>query len=148
MKFRTTIKAAGKTATGIEVPEKVVLALGSSRRPAVRVTINGYTYRSTVATMGGKFMVGVSADTRAKAGVAAGDKVEVGIELDTEPRTVEVPKDFAGALKRDPQAKESFDSLFYSHKRRHVEAIEAAKKPETRQRRIQKAVEMLREGRA
>lgn len=147
MKFRTTIKTAGKTATGIEVPERVVQALGSSRRPAVRVTINDYTYRSTVATMGGKFMVAVSADTREKAGVAGGDKVEVVIEPDTEPRTVKVPKDFAAALKRDRKAKDEFDSLSYSHKRRHVEPIEAAKKPETRQRRIEKAVLMLHEGR-
>lgn len=147
MKFRTTIKGAGKTATGIEVPEKVVSALGSSRRPPVRVTINGYTYRSTVAVMGGVFMVSVSADTREKAGVAAGDKVEVDIALDTEPRTVAVPKDLAAALTRASKAKREFDGLSYSHKRRHVMAIEQAKTHETRQRRIAKTVQLLSEGR-
>ena len=147
MRFRTTIQAAGKTATGIEVPANVVEALGSSRRPPVKVTINDYTYRSSIAVMGEKFMVGVSAETRDKAGVAAGDKVAVDIELDTEERTVAVPKDFSAALKKDPKAKKEFDSLSYSHKRRHVLAIEEAKKPETRQRRIDKAIEMLAAGR-
>ena len=100
MRFRTKILQAGKTATGIEVPPKVVSGLGSSKRPAVKVTIKGYTYRSTVATMDGKFMVGVSAEVREAAGVAGGDTVDVDIELDTAPREVTVPDDFAKALKK------------------------------------------------
>ncbi len=147
MQFRATILLAGKTATGIEVPPEVVTALGSTKRPAVRVTINGFTYRSTVATMGGKFLVGVSAENRLGAGVAAGDEVEVEIELDTEVREVTVPPDFTEALAEDAEAKRFFDTLSYSHKRWYVLSIEQAKTAETRQRRITKAVGMLREGR-
>lgn len=147
MRLRATIELGGKTATGIEVPAKVVESLGSSKRPAVLVTINGYSYRSTVASMGGRFMLGISAEVRERAGVAAGDKVDVDIELDSEPREVTVPPDFAKALKADAKAKRFFDGLSYSQKRWLVLGIEEAKKPETRQRRIDKAVERLHEGR-
>ena len=148
MKFRAKVLLAGKTATGIRVPAKVVESLGPSRRPAVRVTINGYTYRSSVASLGGAFMVGISAEVRSLAGVAAGDQVDVDIELDTEPREVTVPSDFAAALKRDEVAKRFFDTLSYSNKRRFVLSIEGAKTAETRHRRIASAVRMLHEGRA
>ena len=146
MRFRATLELGGKTATGIEVPPEIVEKLGAGKRPPVRVTIAGHTYRSTVASMGGRYMVGVSAENREAAGVSAGDEVTVGIELDTEPREVEVPKDFATALKREPGAQKFFESLSFSHKRRHVMAIEEAKAPETRARRIDKAIAMLREG--
>ena len=136
----------GTTATGMQVPAEVVAALGAGKRPAVRVTINGYTYRSTVATMGGKLLLPVSAEVRAGAGVAAGDEVEVQVELDTAPREVTVPVDFAAALDAEPAARQAFDSLSYSNKRYHVLAIEGAKAAETRQRRIAKAVEDLRAG--
>ena len=85
MRFRTTIQQSGKTATGIQVPEDIIQTLGAGKRPAVKVTINGYTYRSTVAVMGGRYMVGVSAEHRAGAGVAGGDEVDVDIDLDTAP---------------------------------------------------------------
>lgn len=147
MRFRAVIELGGKTATGIEVPEDVVTALASGKRPAVRVTINGHMYRSTVASMGGRFMLPVSAEQREGAGVAAGDEVDVDIELDTEPREVTVPTDFAEALDREPEARRFFDGLSYSNKRRHVLSIDGAKSPETRQRRIVRAVESLREGR-
>lgn len=147
MRFRTTILAAGKTAAGIQVPPEVVAGLGSSRKPAVTVTINGYTYRSTVATMGGVFMIGVSNDNRTKAGVAAGDEVDVDIELDTAPRILHVPADFQTALEADPVAKTFFDGLSYSNRSRHVLSIDDAKTPETRQRRIEKSVAQLRDGR-
>jgi hypothetical protein len=147
MKFRAKIELAGKTATGIEVPAAVVAKMGSSRKPAVRVTINGYTYRSTVATMGGRFMVGISAQVREAAGVAAGQNVDVGIELDTAPREVTVPADFARALSRDAAAKRFFEGLSFSNKQRIVISIEAAKAPETRERRLAKAVSSLRDGR-
>ena len=147
MRFRAEILQGGKTATGIEVPKTVVAALGPSKRPPVRVTINGYTYRSSIASMGGKFMLGVSAEVRKNAGVAGGDRVDVEIQLDTEPRGVTVPADFKAALDRDPEARAFFDRLAYSHKQRHVLAIDGAKTGETRQRRIAKAVSMLREGR-
>ncbi|HEX6685107.1 MAG TPA: YdeI/OmpD-associated family protein [Candidatus Limnocylindrales bacterium] len=144
--FRAVVELSGKTATGIEVPEAVVTALGSTKRPAVRVTIGDYTYRSTVATMGGRFMLPVSAEVRAGAGVAAGDSVDVRLELDTQPREVAVPDDLASALDGEPQAKQRFESLSYSHKRQHVLAIEDAKTPETRKRRVDKAIAMLLKG--
>jgi hypothetical protein len=147
MKFRTTILQSGKTATGIQIPDQVVDALGSGKRPAVRVTINGYTYRSTVAVMGGVYMVGVSADNRAGAGVSGGDEVEVDIELDTAPREVAVPADFAAALDAEPDARRTFDGLSYSNRSWHVLSIEGAKTDETRQRRIGRSIEALRDGR-
>ncbi len=146
MRFRATVELGGKTATGIRVPAEVVARLGPSKRPAVRVTINGHTYRSTVAPLGGVHMLPVSAEIRERAGVAAGDEVEVDIELDTEPREVTVPPDFAAALDRDADAKRSFDGLSYSNKRRYVLSIEEAKTEETRRRRIAKAIDTLRAG--
>lgn len=145
MKFRTIVELGGKTATGFEVPAKVVTSLGSSKRPPVRVTINGYTYRSTVAPMGGRFLLPLNAENRAGAGVAAGEKIEVEIELDTEPRVVTEPADFKRALDRDPKARRRFDALAYSHRKEHVRAIEEAKTDVTRQRRIAKAISTLRE---
>jgi hypothetical protein len=147
MRFRAKIELAGKTATGIEVPAAVVTKLGSSKKPAVRVTINGYTYRSTVATRGGRFMVGISAQIREAAEVAAGQNVDVDVELDTAPREVTVPVDFGRALSRDAAAKRFFDGLSFSNKQRIVILIEAAKAPETRARRIAKAVDSLAVGR-
>jgi bacteriocin resistance YdeI/OmpD-like protein/uncharacterized protein DUF1905 len=147
VRFRTTVEQAGKTATGIEVPSTVVEGLGAGKRPAVRVTINGFTYPSTVASMDGRFMVGVSAENRAATGVAGGDTVDVDIELDTAPRDVSVPIDFAKALKKDAKAKSTFDALSYSNKNWHVQSIEGAKTDETRQRRIAKSIAALREGR-
>jgi len=146
MRFRTTIELGGKTATGFRIPEDVVAGLGSGKRPAVRVTIGGHTYRTTVAPMGGVFMIPLSAENRAGAGVAAGDEVDVDVELDTEPRVVTVPPDFAAALEREPDARTAFDALSYSNQRRHVLSIEGAKTDETRQRRIVKAVDALRQG--
>jgi len=147
MRFRTTIEQGGKTATGIRIPDEVVEALGSGKRPPVRVTINGYTYRSTVAVMGGVYMVGVSAENRAGAGVAGGDEVDVDLELDTAPREVVVPPDLAAALDAEPTARRTFDGLSYSNKSWHVLQVDGAKSDETRQRRIAKSVEALREGR-
>jgi hypothetical protein len=148
VKFRTTIEQAGKTATGIHIPDEVVESLGAGKRPAIRVTINGYTYRSTVASMGGRFMVGVNAQNREAAGVAGGDTVDVTIELDTAPRKVAVPADLAKALKNDAKAKETFDALSNSNKGWHVQSIEGAKTEETRQRRIAKSIAALHEGRS
>ena len=148
MRFRTTIQQGDKTATGIQVPEEVVEALGSGKRPAVKVTINDYTYRSTVAVMGGRFMVSLSAVNRSGAGVAGGDEVDVEMELDTAPREVTVPADFAAALDAEPAARRTFDGLSYSNRSWHVLQVEGAKTAETRQRRITKSVDLLKEGRA
>jgi hypothetical protein len=144
--FRATLQLHGKTATGIEVPEDVVAALGGGKRPPVKVTINGHTYRSSVAVMGGRSLVGVSAENRAAAGVAAGDEVDVELELDSEPREIDVPADLAAALATAPGAREAFDKLSYSHRRRWVLSVDDAKTRETRQRRIDKAVAELTPG--
>ena len=148
MRFHTTILQTGKTAAGIRVPAEIVDALAAGKRPAVRVTINGFTYRSTVAVMGGVYMIGVSAENRAGAQVAGGDEVDVDLELDSSPREVTVPADLAAALDADPAARRTFDTLSYSNKSWHVLSIEGAKTDETRQRRIAKSVSALREGRA
>lgn len=143
MRFHATIELNGKTATGIEVPAGVVAGLGQGKRPKVTVTINGYSYPSTVGVMGGRSLIPVSADVRAKAGVAAGDEVDVDVVPDTAPRTVEVPADLARALDGVPAAREAFGKLSYSGQQRYVLAVEQAKTAETRQRRIDKAVAEL-----
>jgi hypothetical protein len=147
VKFRATVETSGKTAMGFQVPPEVVEGLGAGRRPPVRVTINGYTYRSTVAPMGGAFMMGLSAENRAGAKVTGPGVIEVDMELDTAPREVTVPPDFAKALAADPAARKTFDGLSYSNKSWHVLQIAGAKSPETRQRRIDKSIDALREGR-
>lgn len=146
MQFQATLQLEGKTATGIQVPGEVVESLGRGKRPPVKVTINDFTYRSTIAAYGDVFMLPVSAEVRQGAGVAAGELVVVDVELDEEPRVVVVPPDFAEALEADAVAKRFFESLSYSNQRRYVMAIDEAKTAETRQRRISKTVEMLREG--
>ncbi len=146
MRFRATVELGGKTATGIEVPEDVITALGSGSRPPVTVTIGGHTYRTTVARMGGRFLIPLSAENRTAAGVAAGDQVEVDIEADTGPREVEVPADLADALARDHAARTTFDRLSFTHRQEWVRWIDEAKKAETRATRLAKTVESLRAG--
>jgi antitoxin component of MazEF toxin-antitoxin module len=148
MRFRTTIVQSGKNTTGIQVPDEVMEALGAGKRPPVTVTVNGYRYRSTVASMGGVAMVSLSAEHRAGAGVAGGDEVEVDLELDTAPREVEVPADLAAALDAEPAARSTFDGLSYSNKSWHVLQVTGAKTDETRRRRIAKSVDLLKQGRA
>ena len=143
MQFRSVLELNGKTATGFQIPEDLVMSLGSGKRPAVRVTLGKHTYRSTIAPMGGAYWIGVSAENRQAAGVVAGQELEVIVELDTEPREVTVPPDFAAALRDDALAAKKFESLSYSHKRQHILSIEGAKTDETRQRRIAKAVAAL-----
>jgi hypothetical protein len=147
MRFRTTILQAGKTATGIRVPDDVIEALGSGKRPPVKVTINGFTYRNTVAVVDGDYMVGVSAENRAGAGVAGGDVVDVDIELDTAPREVTVPPELAVAFDAEPAARRTFDGLSPSNKGWHAQQVTGAKTEETRQRRIAKSIDALRSGR-
>ena len=148
MKFRAVIELSGKTAAGIHVQAEVVAALRSSRKPAVRATINGFTYRTSVAVLGGEFILGVPPEFRAGAGVAPGEEVEIDLELDTAPREVALPEDFAAELARDSVAQRTFDALSYSNKRRLVIPISDAKAPETRERRIAKTVGLLHEGRS
>ncbi|WP_182066604.1 YdeI/OmpD-associated family protein [Curtobacterium sp. ME12] len=144
MRFTTTVLQARKTATGLPVPESVIEALGSGKRPAVVVTINrGYTYRSTVGVMNEQFLVPLSAAHREAAGIAAGDTVEVALEVDTLPRTVDLPEDLAAAL-QEAGVRSAFDTLSNSRQRALADPVTQAKAPETRARRIEKAVESLR----
>jgi hypothetical protein len=148
MRFTATLLLEGKTATGIQVPPEVVTAMGTGKRPPVTVTINGYTYRSTIAAFGEIFMLPVAAEHRTAAGINAGDEITIDLELDEAPREVAAPDDFAAALDADPPARATFDGLSNSNKKWHVLSIEGAKSLETRQRRIAKSVATLREGRA
>jgi antitoxin component of MazEF toxin-antitoxin module len=135
--FTTTIqKAEDVNATGIRVPAEVISALGTQKKPKVKVSLNGYTYRSTVFAYGEVFMLPLSQEHRAAAGVQAGDEVEVTLELDLEPRTVEVPDDLAAALAEKPGATAAFDALSYTMRKEYVRQVNEAKAQETRTRRI------------
>lgn len=148
MRFRTVVELGGKTATGMRVPREVVAELGHGQRPPVHVTINGHTYRSTIAAYNGVFMLPLSAENRQASGVAAGDEVDVDVALDTEPREVKVPADLNEALDAQVGARPAWEALSYSNKLRHVLSVEGAKAPETRRRRIDKVVaSLLEEGR-
>lgn len=137
MRFQATVRLDGKTATGIEVPDEVITALAGGRRPRVRVTINGHTYRSTVGVMGGRSLIPVSAEVRTRSGVRAGDRVDVDVVADTEPRTVSVPPALAAALAADRAAQRAWDGLSYSAQHRHALSVEQAKTSETRARRVE-----------
>lgn len=143
MKFTTTVLSSGKTATGLPVPESVVEALDRGKRIPVVVTINGYSYRSSIVFYSGQFLIALSAENRAGAGVAAGDEIEVDVEPDDAPRDVEVPAELAAALATDADAAAAFAALSYTNKRRIVLSIEGAKTDATRERRIAKALEEL-----
>jgi len=148
MRFETTVELGGKTATGMEVPVDVIEGLSGGKRPPVTVTVGGHTYRSTIGVMGGRAMIPLSAENRTAAGVAAGDTVEVEIELDTAERVLEVPDDLASAIASDADAQTFWDSISYSRRRRIVLAVDGAKAAETRTRRIDKSVADLRVGKA
>ncbi|NKY40353.1 DUF1905 domain-containing protein [Cellulomonas septica] len=141
--FRTVLIRSGANNVGIDVPEEVVLGLGGGRRPPVVVTLNGYTYRSTVAPMGGRFLVPVSAAVRAAAGVAGDEEHDVTLVLDDQPRTVELPEDLAAALDA-AGLRPAFDALAPSHRKEHVRSVVEAKQQATRERRVAKVVDALR----
>lgn len=143
MKLQTVIQSAGKTAAGIVVPDEFVEALGGGGRPAVRVTAAGYTFRTSIGKMGGQFMLPVTNETRARSGLRPGETVEFDVELDQEPREVAVPADLAAALAAAPAARDAFERLSYSNKRRLVEPIAAIKGADTRARRIERTVAEL-----
>jgi hypothetical protein len=143
--FRTELWASGGNNVGIVVPEDVVLSFGRGKRVPVVVTIDGgFSYRTTVASMGGRFLISFNAATRAATGRGAGDEVEVRLELDDQPRDVEVPEPLAQALAGDPTAAEAWARLAPSHKKAHADAINEAKAEDTRTRRVAKTVAMLR----
>jgi hypothetical protein len=144
VEFTTTVLQARKTATGLPVPSDVIDALGAGKRPPVVVTLNGgYTYRSTVGVMNEQFLVPLSAEHRAASGLAAGDTVTVSLVVDAQPRTVDLPEDLAAAL-TEAGVRAAFDTLSNSRQRALVDPVVQAKAPETRTRRIEKAVESLR----
>ena len=147
MRFRTTVDLGGRTATGLVVPDEVVTALGGGNRPPVTITVGGHRYRTTVAARGGRFLVPLSAENRQAAGVAAGDDVEVSIELDTAPREVDVPDDLASALAADTSAREFFASLSFTHRKEWVRWVDEAKRADTRAGRIAATIEALNAGR-
>ena len=140
VEFEAELLSTGKTTTGFIVPDEIVEKLGGGRKPKVAARLGDYVMRSSVAFMGGQFWLGISAAHRDGSGLKAGDRVTIRLELDTEPREVEVPEDFAAALAAHPQAGARFAALSYSLKRRHVLAIQEAKTAETRQRRIERAI--------
>ena len=143
--FRTTLLAAGGNNVGIVVPDEVVAAFGRGKRVPVSVTVDGgYTYRNTVSSMGGRFLISFNAETRKATGRAAGDEVEVRLELDDAPRTVEVPDALASALAGDPAAAAAFEALAYSHRKAHAQSVADAKTEETRTRRVEKVLAALR----
>lgn len=132
----TVIKDDGSNATGIRIPPEVVEAFGKGKKPPVKATLNGFTYQTTVAVMGGDYYIPLSAERRNAAGVKAGDTLPLTLELDTEPRTVEVPPDLAQALAAVPGLRQKFDGLAYTHRKEYVRWVDDAKTAETRQRRI------------
>ena len=143
--FRTTLEAAGGNNVGIVVPPDVVAAFDRGKRVPVVVTIDGdYEYRNTIASMGGRFLISFNAATRKATGRGAGDEVEVRLDVDDAPRVIETPEDLAAELAKDPVAKAAWEKLSYSHQRAHAEAITDAKKPDTRARRVAKALDVLR----
>jgi len=143
LKLSTTLLTAGKTATGIKIPEEIIEKLGGGKKPLVKVTINNFTYRSAVAVMGGAYMVGVNAENREGAKVKGGDKIDVTIELDTEERTVEVPAELQKALNKNAAAKKLFETLSNSKKKALIIPVANAKTDETRNRNIEKAMSAL-----
>ena len=143
--FDTTVTATGNN-TGIVVPDNLIDDLGAGSRPAVVVNVNGYEYRNTVGVMGGKHMISISAAVRKETGLKGGDPIHVTLTLADTPREVDVPADFAAALSADPDAGAFFATLSNSLQRYHVDNISEAKTAETRQRRIEKAISLFREG--
>ena len=142
------LESTGKNTAGFAVPEDLVAQLAGGRRPKVRVRLNGTEFATSIASMGGRFLLGVSAERREAAGVRTGETYAVEIELDSEPRQLEVPDDLAAALDAEPAARAFFDSLSFSRRQWHVLQVTGARQPETRARRVAASVAMLAEGQA
>ncbi|WUJ73720.1 YdeI/OmpD-associated family protein [Kribbella soli] len=148
MKFTAELLSTGKNTAGFEVPDSIVESLGGGGRPKVSVTVNGFTFRTSIARMGGRYLLGFSAERRTEAGVTAGEVLEVDVELDTAPRELEVPEPLAAALAADRQAQAFWETLSYSNRQWHVLQVTSAKTEATRERRIEKSIAALRDGRA
>ncbi|KWR73719.1 MULTISPECIES: YdeI/OmpD-associated family protein [Glutamicibacter] len=144
--FITVLSATGGNNVGIVVPDDVVAGFGRGKRVPVLVTIDGgYSYRNTISSMRGQFLISFNAETRAATGKGAGDEISVKLELDEEPRTVEIPEPLAVLLSAEPQLLEAWNKLSYSKQRGHVEPIVAARGEDTRTRRVEKAIKALRD---
>ena len=128
----------------IRVPPEVMTALGDKKRLPVKVTVNGYTYRTTVAVYGGKFYLGVRREIREAAGVTAGDQLTVGLEYDAEFRPVDLPDALRAALEADAAMAAAFEKLSYTRKKEFVQWVSGAKRPETQRRRMEQALATLR----
>jgi hypothetical protein len=148
MRLRAELQRTGGNTTGFEVPADVVAALDGGGRPKVAVTVNGYSFRSSIAKMGGSHWLGVSAERRTEGGLTGGEVYDLDIELDATPRVVEVPGDLRAALDADPAASAFWETLSFSSRRYHVDQLTAAKTAETRARRVAKSIGLLAEGRA
>ena len=142
VKYKTTIVQTGNN-TGIHVPDNILEKLNGGRKPLVKVTLNGYTYRSAVGKMNDKFMISLSSENRKNANVKGGDTLEVKVALDTEARTVELPIELQVALNKNKTAKAAFEKLAPSRKKAVVLSVMEAKTEETRMRRIDKAINEL-----
>ena len=147
-RFRAELESSGRTTAGFVVPDSLVAELGGGGRPKVLVRLNGYQFRTSIARMGGRYLLGVSNERRAAAKVSPGEVLDVEIELDTAERVVEVPDDLAAALAAEPPAQAGFEALSYSNQQWHVLQVTGAKQPATRERRIAASVNALRSGRA
>jgi bifunctional DNA-binding transcriptional regulator/antitoxin component of YhaV-PrlF toxin-antitoxin module len=144
--FSTRLEPRGPAAAVVLDDEQVALVGEGAKRFPVVATVNGYTWRTSVARMGGEFLVGLNREVRERAGVQAGDEVEVILDLDMAPRQVEVPEALAAALEIDPQARVAFEGMAFSHRKEYARWIAEAKREETRGRRVQQALEMIRAG--
>jgi Bacteriocin-protection, YdeI or OmpD-Associated/Domain of unknown function (DUF1905) len=143
--FETIVAASGNN-TAIVVPGEVIEKLAAGKRPPVLVEVNGYEYRNTVGVMGGRHMISISAAVRNATGLKGGDPIRVTLTVADAPREVDVPADFAAALAADERARAFFEKLSNSMQRYHVDNINAAKSATTRQRRIDKALALFRDG--
>jgi hypothetical protein len=144
-RFTADLRLSGRGGGGhlVEVPDEIVRALGGRGRTPVKATFNGIAYRGSIVKMGGIHMLGVLKSVMAEAGVETGDRLDVTVELDTAQRTVDIPRDLAAAFVEHLKAREAWERLSFTHRREHAEAIAGAKKPETRTRRLQRAIEQL-----
>jgi hypothetical protein len=143
--FQTELWASGGNNVGIVVPQEIVTAFGRGKRVPVAVTIDGdHRYRSTIASMGGRFLISFNAETRRATGRGAGDTVTVRLDVDDAPRTVTVPDDLEAELARDDAARAAWENLSYSRRRAHAESITGAKAADTRARRVGKVLDALR----
>ncbi|MET0419184.1 MAG: YdeI/OmpD-associated family protein [Actinoplanes sp.] len=148
MRLRAELQRTGGNTTGFQVPDDFVASLDGGGRPKVAVTVNGFTFRSSIAKMGDSYWLGVSAERRAAAGVEGGQVYDLDVELDAAPREIEVPDDLRVALDADPAASAFWDTLSFSNKRFHVDQLTAAKTAETRARRVAKSLSLLSAGKA